>query len=242
MVRKKFSSHIIAFIFKLICSLVIVGVVGVLAWRIIASGDPSSMKALIPNKTLCEAYEENNGSLTLFTQKYDTITRAEHNSGYFSVTDAVFVEEAQQAQIIFRYNNSTLKHVKEDKGLSEIPSRDEDIFDVTLVIVRDLTPDNLDDNTEDSENISRERIKPDPNILSEKKNLYNFRKMFFDGVSIDETVIAVCIEIYYVEEINDYMQESYGTLRIYHRESENKDVSLSSKDKKAINAWLEENT
>ena len=240
MVKKKFSSHIIAFVFKLLCTLVIIGVVGVIAWRLFSSGDPSSMKALLPNSRLCEAYEKNDGKLEMITQKYDTITRAEHNSGYFSVTSAVFVKTADQAQIIFRYNNSTLEHVREDMGLSETPARDSEIFDVTLVVVRDLSPDNTEDNTDDSENISRERIHASESSLSEQKNLYNFRKFFFDGVVMDHTVIAVYVDIYYADDI-DYTKDSYGTLRIYHKDAEDKSVSLSNKDRKAIEGWLEDN-
>ena len=240
MYKKKFSFHIISFVFKALCGLIIAAVVGVLLWRVFSSGDPKSLKPLIINDQICKAYEENDGSLTLFEQDFDEITRADHNSGYFGITRAVFIKEADQVQLIFRYNNSTLQKVKEDKGLSEVPDRDDNFIDVTLVVVYDTTPEDKSDNSDDSQTIKRVRYHASGEPLSEQKNLYNFRKYVFDGIDTDSNVIAVYADFYYVGDI-DYESDSYGTLRIYHVDQKCNEVTLSKADKENIEACLEKN-
>ncbi|MBE6547683.1 MAG: hypothetical protein E7667_02230 [Ruminococcaceae bacterium] len=240
MIKKKFSMHVLSFIFKLLCTLIIASVVGVFVWRIFASQNPKSMKRLIANEKLCQAYAANDGDLTLFKQDFDSITRADHNSGYFSITSAVFIDEADQVQVVLRYNNSTLKHIKEDYSLSNVPDRDTDIVDVTLIVVYDETPDDKTDNSDTSETIRRVRYYASGEPVADKKNIYNYRKFVFDGIDTDKSVIAVYADFYYKEDIN-YEKEPYGSLRIYHAEAANKDVSLKRADKKNIEAWLEEN-
>ena len=87
MTRGKYAWRIIGFIFKGLCTAVIVGVFGLLLWRIIDSKiDPKEIKGVTPNDALCSAYEEYGGKLTVFNQEQQTFTRAEHNEGYFAVT------------------------------------------------------------------------------------------------------------------------------------------------------------
>ena len=131
-------------------SLLLVVICGILIWRLCSSGDPEEVKYLMGNDALYEAYDKHGKDLVLQYQNQDTITRAEYNAGYFSITQYVFIPEAKQVQLVFRYNNSTIKNLASDYGLAEIPEKGEDLFDVTLVSVVDLTPDNPKDNEEES--------------------------------------------------------------------------------------------
>lgn len=237
MVRKKFSSHILSFVFKALCSTVIIIVVGIFLWRIFSSQNPDSMKRIIPNKALCEAYRKHE-KITVFTQKQNTITRAENNSGYFAVTEAKFYEEAEQVQLVFRYNDSTLKHLKEDYNLDAIPDKGTELYDVTLTIAYDLTPDDTSDNDGNKEGSVRfERIHPSDS-KSESKSLYSFEKFVFDGVKIDSSVLAVYVDIYYNQDI-DYEKEAYGTLIIYDYKTKKNYKALSGTDKKILEQWTE---
>ncbi len=229
--------HIVSFIFKTLCSLVILTVVGILAWRFIASGNPDSMKRIVPNKALCQAYVEYE-DITVFTQDQDNITRGDRSYGYFSVTDAKFYEEAEQVQIIFRYNDSTLRHLCEDYGLDEAPAKESEVYDVTLTIAYDLTPENTEDNAGNNpESVRFERIHASRS-LSDSKTLYNFRKFVFDGVKIDDSVLAVYVDVYYNQDIN-YDEEAYGTLIIYDYKTKKEYSSLSGQDKKTLDRWTE---
>lgn len=234
MARTKYRWRIFGFIVKAVCGIFIAAVVGLLLWRIIDSSvDPREMNTLIPNDKLCDAYEQNGGKLTIFDQNQTTHTRGDNNYGYFGITHAAFIEEADQLQFVFRYNNSTLRHTKEDYSLPEIPSRDDEVYDVTVVIMYDLTPDNEADNDgKTPEAVRYERHFP-TEMKSAQKTLYNYRKFVFDDIKITDDVIGVYVDFYYVDDIN-YDKTPYGTLLLYYNGDHNRPVKLTANDKKAI--------
>jgi len=237
MPRKKYGWRIVGFIFRGIGTLIIVGIIGLLAWRIIdRSIDPKVIKTITPNEVLCQSYEENGGRLTLYTQSQNEYTQEEKNYGCFANGGTVFIDEADQVQFVLRYNNSTLEHTAEKYYLDSEPAREEQVYNVTLLIMYDLTPDNKDDNDgETPEAVRYERVFA-TDFFSHQKTLYNYRKFTFDGVDIDESVLAVYADIYYVGDL-DYTDEPYGTLLLYSYDDENETVRMSSADKKAIESY-----
>ena len=235
MPQKKYGWRVAGFVFKGLLTLLIVSVVGILAFRIIDSKIvPSKVKTLTPNEKLCEVYEEYDGNLTLYYQDQGKYTREDKNYGYFANEGAVIIEEAQQLQVTISYNNSTLEHTKNDYRLSERPSRDDQVYSVSLRIMYDLTPENKEDNGGKTESAVRyERIMPTGDLISHKKTLYNYRKAIFDNVVIDDTVIAVILDIHYVGDIN-YEKDAYGSLLLYHFEEENLEYKMTLADKNAL--------
>lgn len=203
---------------------------GILIFRMCSSSEPASMKALMVNDKTIEAYKKSGYDLYMFYQKQDSITRGENNSGYFSVEQVVFIPDAQQVQVLVRYNNSTLKALATDYGLDSVPDRNKDLFDVTLIKTTDLTPDNSEDNS-NPEFLQKERFYPSK-MIKDEKNLYNYRKFIFDGVT-SEDAVGIFVDIYYNENI-DYEKSAYGTLCIYDAQSQNFDYKLSSSDKKTL--------
>ena len=243
MARRKYGFRIAGFVFKAICTLVILLVVGLLVWRIVDSKiTPKEVKTLIPNDTLCEAYEKHGDKLTMYYQDQNEYTQRKgenENYGYFANEGTVFIKEAEQVQFILRYNNSTLKYTAERYMLESEPTREENAFDVSLVIMYDLTPDNDSDNDgKTPEAVEYMRIQPTFDPLKHQKTLYNYRKYIFDGVKIDDSVLAVYIDIYYAGEV-DYDEQPYGTLMLYSYNEENITYKLSSSDKKALKDELE---
>lgn len=237
MAMKKYTWRIIGYVFKAICALIIAAVVGLLIWRIADSRtDPQAVKQIMVNNALHEAYEKNDGDLNLFYQEQSKFTQAEDNYGYFAVTQSCFIDEAEQLQVVLRYNNSTLKYLSEDYSLTEIPSRDSQVFDVTVLVAYDLTPEDTSDNFGNDEGSVRfERFFASAE-LSHKKTLYNYRKLTFDGIKIDKSVLAVYLDIYYTGDVN-YEDEPYGTLLLYDHTAENVDYKLTAKDKALIEEY-----
>ena len=237
MAHVKYKWRIASFIFKTVCSLFIAAVVLLLLWRIIDNAnDPASMNTVIPNSALCEAYTENDGKLTTFSQEQTMYTRGEKNSGYFAITQSLFIKEAEQLQFVFRYNNSTLKYTQRDYGLDKLPDRSEDVYDITVLIMYDLTPDNVTDNDgKTPEAVRYERFYAS-DMIRAQKTLYNYRKFVFDGIQLTDDVIAVYVDIYYKGDVN-YDEKPYGSLLVYYNEDENIPYKLSNADKKAIEEW-----
>jgi len=225
---------------KFLFLLLIYAIIGILIWRLFSTNVPASMKALSPNEALASAYEESGEELYAFSQEQRSITSAEGNYGYFSVTRAVFIPSANQIQVVFRYNNSTLRHTQEDFSLDAAPSRDDEVYDVSLYIVTDNTPEDKSDNLDTSpEAVNSARIHPSY-FESEKTGLYNYRLFVFDLGELDlaslvqnEALISVFADVYY-EGAVDYEAKPYGTLCLYDYITEIRTVKLSSADKKAI--------
>ena len=235
MPQKKYGLRIAGFVFKGLLALLIITIVGILAFRIIDSKIvPSNIKTLTPNEKLIEAYKEYGNDLTLYYQEQGKYTREEKNYGYFANEGAVFIKEAEQLQVILSYNNSTLEHTKDDYKLPIVPARDEQVYSVSLRIMYDLTPENKDDNDGKTESAVRyERIMPTGEPISHQKTLYNYRKLIFDDIRIDDTVIAVILDVHYVGDVN-YEKDAYGSLLLYHFEEENLDYKMSNDDKNAL--------
>ncbi len=236
----RYKWRVAGFIFKAVCTLLIAAIVVLLLWRIIDSNnDPKIMDTLIANDRLAAEYQKNDGKIDIFTQEHTIYTRGEDNYGYFAVTQSVMIRDIDQIQFVLRYNNSTLKYTKADYDLDKVPSRDENVYDVTLTVMYDLTPDNTADNDGKTPDAVRyERFFPSC-MLAAKKTLYNYRKFVFDDIKLDESVIAVYADFYFVGDI-DYGKEPYGSLLIYHNEEADIAYKLTRDDIKAIEAFGKE--
>ncbi len=233
--------------FAVIC--LIIAICIFMIWRISSTGAPKTVKYIMPNEKLCTLYAEKGEDMYMFRQNYDNITRTEERYGYFAIPDVVFIPDANQAQILFRYNNSTVHSVASDYELTEAPDRSLDMFDVTLMLYIDLTPDNEEDNyskvNEDgtpNENIRTMRFQPS-DAVCDRTTLYNFYRYTFDLVADDGTslsellddkrLIAIHTEFYYNGDIN-YEENPFAALSIYDSRRDNIQVKLSGKDKKAL--------
>ena len=226
MAKRKISHYIAGFVFKTICFLMIATVLSIIAWRILTSGVPSEMKTLIGNDKLSAAYTEYNGELNIFYQgDLDNITRTEYNSGYFSFHNVAFIDEAEQLQVVVRYNNSTLKNLALDLNLAEADARESDVFDVRITVMYDLTPDNENDNNGETPDTVKKVTYTASECKAMQKNLYNYKKYVIDGIKITDDVIAVYVDIFYDKDVM-----SEGTLCIYDYRYPRDEYKLTNKD------------
>ncbi len=206
------TARIVWRVLKTSFALLIFFVCFVLVLRMCTSGDPESMSRLSINQQLKDAYAQHGDDLLLQYQNQTSITLGANNRGYFSVTQYVFIPEAKQVQLVFRYNNSTIQHLKEDYQLSELPSKEAHLFDVTLVVTTDLTPDNREDNIEPS-TLKSERYQPTQS-QRDTTALYTYYRYTFDNVLVEDLTVGVFADIYYVGDLN-YEEPAYGTLCLY---------------------------
>lgn len=237
MARARYKRRMAGFILKALGSLVILAILGILIWRMIDSNnDPKAVDTITPNDRLVDAYNEKGKDLNIYYQEHSKYTRGEDNYGYFAITQSIIIDDIDQVQFVFRYNNSTLEHTKKDYALSSTPSRDANVYDVTLTVMYDLTPENKNDNDgTNKEAVRYERFFPSDSV-SAKKTLYNYRRFVFDGINIDDTVLAVYADFYYVGDVN-YDEKPYGTLLIYYYEEECIDYELTRRDIKALESY-----
>ncbi|MBE6588627.1 MAG: hypothetical protein E7643_00485 [Ruminococcaceae bacterium] len=236
------TPRIIGRIIKLTAVLLVFSVCGVLIWRMVTSRDPDSIGVLIPNDALCEVYEREGDALLMRYQNQTTITRAEHNSGYFSVTQYVFIPQANQIQLVFRYNNSTLGHLAADYGLPETPDKAGTYFDVTVTTAVDLTPDVREDNYTDDgttpDCLEIKRYYPTAELTRrETTSLYTYYRYVFEDVPMEAHTVGVFADIYYLEDL-DYREQSYGTLCLFDDEAKWIEQKLSAADVEALDGYV----
>ena len=247
MFGKDYIFKIIKSFFRLILATVILMVVGVFIWRFITSTPPKELMTITPSEKLAEAYSD--GELVFVRQEQNTITRAENNYGYFAVADVVFIPEINQLQILVKYNDSTLKALKSDYaedfsalGEKEYPDSEKDWYDITVVVARDLTPDNKDDNLgSDKGEVELVRIQPTQISGSAHVDRYSYRRLVFDNVSLDELTLAVYADFYYLGDVaynnegfDVHTDRAYGTLCLYTYADEILEKEPTKDDIKAI--------
>lgn len=212
-------------------SLLLCIVCGIILWRVFSSGDPDEVKYLMGNDALYEAYEKHGNDLVLQYQMQDTITTAKYNRGYFSVTQYVFIPEAKQVQLVFRYNNSTIKNVARDYGLDTIPDKSEELFDLTLITTTDKTPENREDN-QNNDALAMKRYYPSTATRTET-SLYTYYRFVFDNIEVTPDMLYVFADIYYEGDL-DYEKRPLGTLCLYDDESPWVSYKLSRTERKML--------
>lgn len=230
---------------RVLGTVLVFGTIAILLWRVFTSGDPKEISTITPNRAVCDAYraaQAEGKPLTIYSTEQLKYTSVQNkNYGYFFITDSMIIEEADQIQLVFRYNNSTIRHLKEDYALETMPDRSEDLYDVTLYIAYDLTPgDSTDNDGNDPASVRFVRYHP-TSCTSDEKNLYNYRRFVFDGIdmNVDETpVLGVYVDFYYKGD-TDYEKEPYGTLMIYDYSAERIPYELTRADIAALEGFSE---
>ena len=230
-------------VIKALFFLLVFSVIFFLIWRVFSSTKPpKSVAELTVNEDLYEAYQNEGNDLRLWRQSQNELTRAENNAGYFGAADCVLIPGANQVQLLARYNNSTIRALAEDYELPSVPSREEELYDVTLLLAIDLTPDVAEDNAgNDPASVRFVRVHA-ATSLSAQKNMYNYRRLVFDcdgaGISLEELIekkllLAMYADFYYKEDIR-YEENPYGALCLYDYLSETVTNKLDGADKRAL--------
>ncbi len=210
-----------------------------LLWRVYFSDKiPKEMEHLCPNDALAEVYSEKGEAMILRTQEHEMLTRGKTNYGYFAAPRLVYFPEAEQMQVLLRYNNSTLKATEKDFELGERPPQGEIVYDVTLLQIKDLTPDDQTDNKDGSDTLGENRLAPTSHTVATTK-LYTFILYTFDHVTVSDDLIVMYLDIYYGGAV-DYERDAYGALRVYHKDTPWVDLTLSKEDKEALDAYKSE--
>ena len=161
----------------------------------------------------------------------DPISTNDEAYGYFWIADSVVIPDAQQLQLVVRYNNSTLEHLADDFKLPDIPSRDDEVLAIRLRVITDATPEDPTDNDEEDQWISR-TVEPSGTPRVGTKDVYNYRRYVFDGVELTSDLIGLAVDFYYVEAAE--AESPIATLFVYYGEAKTETVKLTKDDIKAI--------
>ncbi len=226
--------RILGRIIKILFTLLIILLNGIIVWRVFFSATiPKDLRDITPTEAGSAAYAQYGSDLVVQNQNQASVTKSETTYGYFSAPQVVFIPQANQVQVVFRYNNSTIEHLKEDYALPELPSKDSELFDVTLSKTTDLTPESMADN-EDASKLLLTRYFPTADKTERETTLlYTYYRFVFDNVSVDDLTVGVFLDVYYLSDV-DYGKKPYGTLCLYWNEDPWLPYALSAGDKAAL--------
>ena len=208
----------------------------VMIWRINAMENvPSSMKALTVTEDTYAAYlaaTQSGQTLQVYTQGLvDPVSTNDEAYGYFWIADAVVIPDAQQLQVVVQYNNSTLEHLADDFKLLDVPSREDEVIAVRLRVITDATPEDPTDNDEEAHWLSQS-IEPTGTPRVGSKDVYNYRRFVFDGVSFAKDMIALAVDFYYAGATD--AEAPMATLFVYYNGGDDEVVKLTKDDIKAM--------
>lgn len=226
--KSSYVLWILGHFLRLLFTLLIIAVCAGILWRVACSGNvPSALEDITGNEVLRTALATH-GDLTILEQEQVKYTEGPNNYAYFSADWCYFIKEADQVQLVLYYNNSTLERLAERKGLAEVPPAGEVVFDVKLTQYVDVTPaDYVKVNEND---ILTEKIEVSPSAVQvETTSLYTFFRYTFDGVDLSKDTVVIYLDMCHGEQ-----GESFGTLRLFHREDESEERTLSSTEREII--------
>ena len=121
LVHKIFSWHSFKFVIKLIVHLLIIGLLGLIFFRLCTNAPTSSMNALLRTEEDVKAYAENDGKLTVLKQQ---LSYYNDSAGRFTLYEVRYIVETEELQFTVRYNNSTteaLRKMYPDETISDTP-------------------------------------------------------------------------------------------------------------------------
>ena len=209
------SKSPVMLILKILIAVVCVGVVGLLAFRlIIFNAYPDSVKNIFFNEKLTAYYNEHSGNIGAKTQDiyapYD-----DNEEGNFFCDHLVVIEGAEQLQITVRYNTGNLERISEQVGIA-LDDNDPSIFEFRLVDNYERVYTNIGGSAFD------------------KMFNYRYQKLVFDDVKFDYADGThpewIRLEVF----VKGYdSEEPYAMICIYEnneRYSEFSDYKLSSKE------------
>lgn len=219
---KSYVLWILGHVLRALFALLIAFVCVFLGWRMLFSKrPPKDLREISANEALLAAYAHH-GDITVMEQPDQVrYTEGEDNYADYHVGRCVFLDEADQVQLLFFYNNSTLRDVSEALAIDPVLPRGEEVFGVELLLLVDVSPEG-----HEGEPVIEERVVRATRAETGTNSLYTFIRYTFDGVEITDDVTVVYFDIYY----EGTERTELGTIRLYHRESSAEYRALTKKE------------
>ena len=223
---RSYALWILGHVLRALFALLIAFVCLFLGWRVFFSKrPPKELREISVNETLASAYAQH-GELTVMEQPDQVrYTEGEDNYADYHVGNCVFLEEADQVQLLFFYNNSTLVDVSESLAIDPALPRGEEVFGVELLLLVDVSPEG-----HVGDPVIEERVVRASHVEVGTTSLYTFLRYTFDGVDMSDDVTVVYLDIYY----EGAERSELGTIRLYHKESKAEYRALTKKEQAVL--------
>ncbi len=227
---------------KLLFVALVLFVYGFLMFRMCSLDSlPNELDDLVITEGMKNAYAQGGGDNFIYQRK-NLFNTDDKTYGLFAVPSYVIVKGADEIQVVFRYNVSTLEKVAEELELPSVPDRNtEGLFDLTLTLKHSV--DDIVEVEEGQETVDYDQpenhymtlIKPD-RVEHFKEGKHNYVRCIFKSVGFDENdTLGIFLNVYYRDNVN-YEELPLGTVRLYHYTTTNKIYPLTKNDREALSA------
>lgn len=175
---------------------------------------PESVASVVWNDTTRAAYAAAPDEFQILSQEPSTFIT---ENGRFWISDVVYLPQAKQLQLTIKYNDSTLKYLRE--ALAKQASGEEDAEPITADDIT-LPEEPFDYTVLDN---SGNRYTEHTSIADREQN-YNYRRLVFENIDIPEYA-AYYIDMYYVGAV-DYTAIPYGSLLAWNTALDIKELEV----------------
>ena len=171
---------------------------------------PESVSSIVWNETTRAAYAADPDGFQILTQEPSTFIT---DNGRFWISDVVYLPQAKQLQLTIKYNDSTLKYLKEalEKQQADALAAETGDAGEDQVLPEIVLPDEPFDYSILDNSGNRYH---DYSSIADRKQNYNYRRLVFENIEIPEHA-AFYVDMYYVESI-DYSAIPYGSLMAWN--------------------------
>lgn len=185
-------------VLKFIAVLLIAAVYVLLIGRMLLARNYGIMNRYVWTESSLAAYKAEPESFSVMSQQ---LSESIDKTGFYHISNFVYVPLTDQLQVTVRYNNSTLDVL--DSHYSD-RSRDGEVFVFTLVD-------------------SNGKVYDSYSYASSSNIIYNFRRLVFENVSL-ENIESLSLNVYYANDVtsDSPMKKSF---RLY-----DKDVDMHESD------------
>ena len=177
-------------------------VIAILLWRIFSGEAPKNMQELLFTDATVQSLNNNPDSFDVYSYVHkDNLTL----DGKFAASHVYYIPSEKQVQVTVRYNNSTIKKLIQEYSLSGEPDFEPFVFTLTDGLGNTYT---------------------EYKYISGKKNMYNYRRLVFDGIDLNSLIVEEPAFNATEDEVNEFKEitkDKYLVLNIYYKD----DVLLS---------------
>lgn len=206
---------------------------------------PDEFKNIYVDNSLIELYNSENGEEKFIYQNLTKYNTDDKTYGHFSTASVMIAPEADQIQVIIKYNVSSLEALKDIYDLSVSIDRNRtDTFEFSLVVKSALEPI-VEDAEEgqpipdynDESNYKLSRLYPSKTEFL-NAGRYNYIRCVFTDIGFDpQTTIGVFCDINYKDDIK-YEQtgddgktlDSYASICVYNYTFKDKTYKFTEAD------------
>ena len=180
---------------------------------------PKSVSSIIWNETTRAAYQVNPEEFQILSQEPSTFIT---DNGRFWISDVVYLPQAKQLQLTIKYNDSTLKYLKEALAKQQAEAETAETVNGQDVILPEIV---LPDEPFDYSILDNSGVRyHEYASISDREQNYNYRRLVFENIEIPEHA-AFYVDMYYVGAI-DYSAIPYGSLMAWNTSQKTEELKV----------------